>query len=147
MYELGLLIRSGPTRLGKTGTHHAMIVRLGSDQATPSASLRVRPLVRRVLVSYLRLIRRSAEVGTEDASTELIECILADDNCDVDSLDNQGATPLHYAVRIVDPESRSVMIWALLNAGADMTCVSGIWLEVQSSYPPTGSKINKVLSR
>jgi uncharacterized protein len=48
---------------------------------------------------------------------EVLNELLEYDGCDVDYL--QGATPLHLAVKIEQPELRALIVDLLLDAGAD----------------------------
>ncbi|KAI9444610.1 ankyrin repeat-containing domain protein [Lactarius indigo] len=54
--------------------------------------------------------------GSLDVLNELLEY----DGCDVDFTNNiEGATPLHLAVKIKEPELRALIVDSLLDAGAD----------------------------
>ena len=66
--------------------------------------------------SALRLRRFRASEGSLDVLNELLEY----DGCDVDYINNiEGATPLHLAVKIKEPELRALIVDSLLDAGAD----------------------------
>jgi ankyrin repeat protein len=57
-----------------------------------------------------------ASEGSLDVLNELLEY----DGCDVDYTNNiEGATPLHLAVKIEEPELRALIVDSLLDAGAD----------------------------
>ncbi|KAG8764916.1 hypothetical protein FRC12_007810 [Ceratobasidium sp. 428] len=54
------------------------------------------------------------------ASTDVLELILEQENCDVDLQNRiEGYTPLHFAVRFPHPEARLIVVQSLLEAGAD----------------------------
>ncbi|KAH9170527.1 ankyrin repeat-containing domain protein [Lactarius sanguifluus] len=58
----------------------------------------------------------AASEGSLDVLNELLEY----DGCDVDYTNNiEGATPLHLAVKIKEPELRALIVDSLLDAGAD----------------------------
>ncbi|KAH9065561.1 ankyrin repeat-containing domain protein [Lactarius vividus] len=58
----------------------------------------------------------AASEGSLDVLNELLEY----DGCDVDYINNiEGATPLHLAVKIKEPELRALIVDSLLDAGAD----------------------------
>ncbi|KAH9081456.1 ankyrin repeat-containing domain protein [Lactarius deliciosus] len=58
----------------------------------------------------------AAKEGSLDVLNELLEY----DGCDVDYTNNiEGATPLHLAVKIEEPELRALIVDSLLDAGAD----------------------------
>ncbi|KAL0952088.1 hypothetical protein HGRIS_008724 [Hohenbuehelia grisea] len=60
--------------------------------------------------------------GASSASTEVLEHILSHEDCDVDPVNRlEGATPMHLALRISDPESCQHVVESLLDAGADVT--------------------------
>lgn len=62
------------------------------------------------------LRRPRASEGSLDVLNELLES----DGCDVDYTNNiEGATPLHLAVKIKEPELRALIVDSLLDAGAD----------------------------
>ena len=51
---------------------------------------------------------------------EVLNELLEYDGCDVDYVNHlQGATPLHLAVKIEQPELRALIVDSLLDAGAD----------------------------
>ncbi|TDL26411.1 ankyrin [Rickenella mellea] len=51
---------------------------------------------------------------------ELMEHVLSHEDCDVDPINRlEGATPLHLAVQIDEPELREHVVESLLEAGAD----------------------------
>ncbi|CAL1694733.1 unnamed protein product [Somion occarium] len=53
-------------------------------------------------------------------SVEVLEHILSHEECDVDPINRlEGATPLHLALQLKDPELRKHIIESLLEAGAD----------------------------
>lgn len=53
-------------------------------------------------------------------STVVIEHILSHDKCDVDLVNRlDGATPLHLAIGISDPNIRRQVVESLVDAGAD----------------------------
>jgi len=57
-----------------------------------------------------------ASKGSPHVLNELLEY----DNCDVDPINRlEGATPLHLAVKIEEPELRAFIVDSLLDAGAD----------------------------
>lgn len=54
----------------------------------------------------------------------MLEYILSHDGCDVDPTNKlEGATPLHLAVKLEEPEARVYFVRELLDAGADYTFV------------------------
>ncbi|KAH8992395.1 ankyrin repeat-containing domain protein [Lactarius akahatsu] len=58
----------------------------------------------------------AAKEGSLDVLNELLEYY----GCDVDYTNNiEGATPLHLAVKIEEPELRALIVDSLLDAGAD----------------------------
>ncbi|KAI9511891.1 ankyrin repeat-containing domain protein [Russula earlei] len=58
----------------------------------------------------------AASEGSLDALNELLEY----EDCDVDLVNRlEGATPLHLAVKIKEPELRALIVDSLLDAGAD----------------------------
>ncbi|KAG8753984.1 hypothetical protein FRC12_011355 [Ceratobasidium sp. 428] len=61
-----------------------------------------------------------AITSASHASTDVLEHILEQEDCDVD-LQNRidGYTPLHLAVRISHPKARMAVVTSLLDAGAD----------------------------
>jgi ankyrin repeat protein len=61
----------------------------------------------------LRILRASE--GSLDVLNELLE----HEDCDVDYINIEGATPLHLAVKIKEPELRALIVDSLLDAGAD----------------------------
>ncbi|KAI5121829.1 hypothetical protein M0805_003263 [Coniferiporia weirii] len=55
-------------------------------------------------------------------STDVLEHILTHEDCDVDPINRlEGATPLHLALGLKDPELRDYVVENLLEAGADTT--------------------------
>jgi len=65
-------------------------------------------------IPYLRRLRASQ--GSLDVLNELLEY----DGCDVDYINKlEGATPLHLAVKLEEPELRALIVDSLLDAGAD----------------------------
>ena len=55
-------------------------------------------------------------------STDVLEHILSHEDCDVDPINRlEGATPLHLAIRLDDPDLRKHVVESLLDAGADTT--------------------------
>jgi len=53
-------------------------------------------------------------------STDVLEHILEQDDCDVDIPNRlERATPLHLAVKVADPEIRRYIVASLLDAGAN----------------------------
>ncbi|KAI0003866.1 ankyrin repeat-containing domain protein [Russula compacta] len=53
-------------------------------------------------------------------SVEVLEELLEYDGCDVDYINRiEGATPLHLAVKLEEPELRALIVDSLLDAGAD----------------------------
>jgi uncharacterized protein len=55
-------------------------------------------------------------------STDVLEHILSEDECDVDPINRvDKATPLHLAIKLEDPEARWHIVESLLDAGADTT--------------------------
>ncbi|KAF8600850.1 ankyrin [Ceratobasidium sp. AG-I] len=55
-----------------------------------------------------------------NASLDVLEHILEQDECDVDLQNRiEGHTPLHLAVRIPDKDERQAVVESLLDAGAD----------------------------
>ncbi|KAG8950481.1 hypothetical protein FRC04_007496 [Tulasnella sp. 424] len=59
--------------------------------------------------------------AAQRGSENVIEKILEQDGCDVDPVNRlDGATPLHMACQLEDEDTRTTIIWHLLEAGADM---------------------------
>ena len=55
----------------------------------------------------------------------MLEHILSADECDVDPINRlEGATPLHLALKIEDPELRLHIVESLLDAGANARFVA-----------------------
>jgi uncharacterized protein len=51
---------------------------------------------------------------------EILNELLEYEGCDVDYVNHlEGATPLHLAVKIKEPELRALIVDSLLDAGAD----------------------------
>ncbi|KAG8975178.1 hypothetical protein FRC05_006346 [Tulasnella sp. 425] len=62
--------------------------------------------------------------AAQRGSENVIEKILEQDGCDVDPVNRlDGATPLHMACQLEDEDTRTTIIWHLLEAGADMRLV------------------------
>lgn len=62
------------------------------------------------------MLRTRASTG----SVEVLEELLEYDGCDVDYINRiDGATPLHLAVKLEEPELRALIVDSLLDAGAD----------------------------
>lgn len=58
------------------------------------------------------------------ASVDVLNELLEHEGCDVDYTNRlEGATPLHLAVKIEEPELRALVVDCLLDAGADMAYV------------------------
>jgi ankyrin repeat protein len=57
----------------------------------------------------------AASEGSLDVLNELLE----HEDCDVDYINIEGATPLHLAVKFKEPELRALIVDSLLDAGAD----------------------------
>lgn len=63
---------------------------------------------------------RSRRLRASEASLDVLNELLEYDGCDVDYVNNiEGATPLHLAVKIDEPELRALIVDSLLDAGAD----------------------------
>jgi len=61
-------------------------------------------------------------IAVENTSSDVLEHILAHENCDVDPINKlDKVTPLHLAVTIEDAELRKNFVESLLDAGADFT--------------------------
>jgi len=61
-------------------------------------------------------------LAVKNGSTSVLEDILSHEECDVDPNNSlTGETPLHYAVKLEDPELRRHITESLLEAGADTT--------------------------
>jgi len=59
-----------------------------------------------------------------NGSTDVLEHILTDKDCDVDPVNKIArATPLHIAVQLEPEVLRNYVVESLLEAGADVTCV------------------------
>jgi len=59
-------------------------------------------------------------VAASEGSLDVLNELLEYDGCDVDFVNNiEGATPLHLAVKIKEPELRALIVDSLLDAGAD----------------------------
>ena len=57
-----------------------------------------------------------------EGSLDVLNGLLEYEGCDVDFVNNiEGATPLHLAVKIKEPELRALIVDSLLDAGADTT--------------------------
>ena len=57
-------------------------------------------------------------------SPEVLDRLLEHEGCDVDYINRlEGATPLHLAVKIEEPELRAYITDCLLDAGANMSYV------------------------
>ena len=67
-------------------------------------------------------------------SSEVLNELLEHEDCDVDYTNRlEGATPLHLAVKIKDPELRAFITDCLLDAGANMLYVR---ITLMLSLPP-----------
>lgn len=75
------------------------------------------------------MVRTRASEG----SVQVLDEILEQDGCDVDYTNRlEGATPLHLAVKIKEPELRAYVVDSLLDAGANTSFVFTLtW-----SFPP-----------
>ena len=66
------------------------------------------------------MVRTRASEG----SVQVLDEILEQDGCDVDYTNRlEGATPLHLAVKIKEPELRAYVVDSLLDAGANTSFV------------------------
>ena len=64
----------------------------------------------------------NSEIRVSQGSTDVLEHILSYEDCDVDPINRiEGATPLHLALQLTDPELRKYVVESLLEAGADVT--------------------------
>ncbi|KAL5533883.1 hypothetical protein ACEPAG_343 [Sanghuangporus baumii] len=64
----------------------------------------------------------SLHYAVSHGSTTVLEHLLEYDGCDVDPINRlEGATPLHLALKLEDPELRLHIANSLLEAGADTT--------------------------
>lgn len=71
-------------------------------------------------INYQDGIRNTAlHYAASEGSLDVLEAILTYDGCDVDYVNIEGATPLHLAVKIKEPELRALIVDSLLDAGAD----------------------------
>lgn len=68
----------------------------------------------------------------------MLEHILSHEECDVDPINRlEGATPLHLALQLKDPELRKHIIESLLEAGADtqyVLCPVGVLTTCTERY-------------
>ncbi|KAF9055795.1 ankyrin repeat-containing domain protein [Panaeolus papilionaceus] len=70
-----------------------------------------------------------------NGSTDVLELILSDENCDVDPVNSiNKATPLHTAAKIEHAALRFHICESLLDAGADISCVFSHCLFYLSVY-------------
>ena len=64
----------------------------------------------------------NSEFRVSQGSTDVLEHILSHEDCDVDPINRiEGATPLHLALQLKDPELKKFVVESLLEAGADVT--------------------------
>ena len=62
----------------------------------------------------------NAEHSASHGSVDVLEHILAHEDCDVDPINRlEAATTLHLALQLEDPEMRLAVVESLLDAGAD----------------------------
>ena len=78
--------------------------------------------MRRFPLGFLLLRMPTPLISASLGNTDVLELILEDENCDVDPINRlEGATPLHLALKLKDPDVRYETCWHLLDAGADPT--------------------------
>jgi hypothetical protein len=68
----------------------------------------------------LALIATALRIRASHGSPDALDKLLEHEGCDVDYVNRlEGATPLHLAVQIKEPELRAFIVDSLLDAGAD----------------------------
>ncbi|KII93121.1 hypothetical protein PLICRDRAFT_26452 [Plicaturopsis crispa FD-325 SS-3] len=86
--------------------------------------------------------------AVQHGSTDVLEHILSHDDCDVDPINRiEGATPLHLAIKLEDPELRKHIVGSLLDAGADTSIKDKEGDTVLDLVPANDTEIRPLLRK